>query len=211
MSDQNSLIFFFLCVFLPHTHMHRCSSHVQQIADWWLYSCFIFSLFILYFSRSQLHQEAYMSFFFFSFFFFFPPYFPHLSSCLISWSFPALSHLDKSWNIKQTHTSGLVMLTSVARVCVCLCTQVCVCACMCMCSVSSDAAMINCHMYRIYHIVTAHNRHERTQAHSRTTNTWSEHVGLKLNRSWTRKQIPTSKNCPLLSLQRPTVIFYVFC
>ena len=104
-------------------------------------------------------------FLFFLFFFFFPPYLPQLSNCLIYWSFPALSHLDKSWNIKQTHTSGLVMLTSVARVCVCLCTQVCVCACMCMCSVSSDAAMINCHMYRIYHIVTAHNRHERTQAH----------------------------------------------
>ena len=141
-------------------------------------------------------------------FFSFLHIFPHLSSCLISWSFPAPSHLGKSWNIKQTHTSGLVMLTSVARVCVRLCVHVCVCAC--MCSVGSDAAMINCRMHRIYHSVTAHNRHERAQTHSRTTNTWREYVELKLNWSWTRKQIPTSKNRPLLSLQRLTAIFYVF-
>ena len=211
MSDQSSLIFS-SCVCFFHTH--TCTdvllmSNKSLIDD---YTAVLFSPSSYFTSPVHNYTKRHTwAFSFFPFFFFFPPYFPHLSSCLISWSFPALSHLDKSWNIKQTHTSGLVMLTSVARVCACLCTQVCVCACMCMCSVSSDAAMINCHMYRIYHIVTAHNRHERTQAHSRATNTWSEHVGLKLNRSWTRKQIPTSKNCPLLSLQRPTVIFYVFC
>lgn len=41
---------------------------------------------------------------------------PCASSSRLPWSFAASSHLDKPWNIKQTQTSGLAMLTSVACV-----------------------------------------------------------------------------------------------
>lgn len=82
------------------------------------YTAVLFSPSSYFTSPVHNYTERHTWAFSFFLFFFFPPYFPHLSSCLISWSFPAPSHLDKSWNIKQTHTSGLVMLTSVARVCV---------------------------------------------------------------------------------------------
>lgn len=66
-----------------------------------------------------------------------PPHFLHFSSCLISWSFtwsfPALSHLDKPWNIKQLHLASS-----------CWHLSACMGVCACVSVVSPDALMIYC-------------------------------------------------------------------
>lgn len=129
-----------------------------------------------------------MSFFFFSLFFLSSIFSPSLilsHLLIISSPVPSgqiMKHQTDTyiWPCHVDICSASVRASACARVCACTCT----------CSVRSDAAMINCRAYRIYHSVTAHNRHGRAQTHSRTANTWREHVGLKLNWSWTRETNP---------------------
>lgn len=88
-------------IFLPtfsHVRTHVAHTSNEWLTDDYGAFCFYFTVF----SRcTVLHPHM---------------HFLHLSFCLLSWSFPTLSHLYKPWNIKQAQTSGLVMLTSVACV-----------------------------------------------------------------------------------------------